>query len=132
MPFIYGCGGKTDLNQICSKSISEVRENFYLANIDDLVLTFSSGYREKDYNLDANYSGESVEFGLITLYSKSDSFLDDKNASFYFTYNDESYSGLFEKNPYDGSLVCDIEKYINPDKFDIKFTNSSYLSITPL
>ena len=109
---LFSCG-RVDIYKLCSNSISEDRVNFYFEEKDDLVLTFSSGYREKDYILNGEYCGESVEFGLLTLYSKSHANFYQEDSFYRLAFGDEVFEGSFEKNPFDGSLVADIGKYIN-------------------
>lgn len=118
--FIFCSCSKVSVLELSKEKTSEVRENFYYQEKDDYVLTFSSGMREKDYNLDGVNSGEVVEFGLITLYSKSHALLNDYNSTYSLAYNDEDILGNLERNPYDGSLVADIGTKINQDTINIK------------
>lgn len=117
---LYGCKTKEKLESVCFKEASEVRKNFFINQIDDLVLTFSSGIREENYNLDAIHNGDNIEFGLLTLYSKSKKFLDEQNSEFSLTIAGKVIEGEFEKNPFDGSLVYDIGMQVEVDKIDVR------------
>ena len=117
---LYGCKSKETIEDMCFNEASEIRTNFYVDQVEDLVLTFSSGVREKDYNLDASHIDNNIEFGLLTLYSVSKKYLDEQSSEFLIVVCGESINNKFEKNPFDGSLVCDICKEVDAKEFEVE------------
>lgn len=94
------------------KHLIEKRENLFIASDNLYTVTFSTGIREKDYNLDGTIN-ELIPFGVLTL-SRIDSLpLANDNYTYVVKIDDKSYTGFLEKNPNDNSYSADLEVLSN-------------------
>jgi len=91
---------------ITKNSLAEIRYNIFVGNSDNFDITFMSGKREKNYVING-YNTELIDFGVLTVTLK-DNNLNYSNSSFALTIDTLRYEGLFERNPFDDTLVSDI------------------------
>ena len=98
----------TSIEEMVSCKISETRENFYYGKKENNVATFTDGRREENYVMDGVCS-KLVPYGVIVLWSDRNL---GANSKFVLSCKDKSFSGEFEVNPFDGSLVADIGSMI--------------------
>lgn len=106
---LAACAAK-EIFEYSKANISEIRTNLFIGKTENAIVTFTSGYREEEYLIDGK-STENVPFGVITAIILNDNkFNITKN--FVATINGNNYQGEFEINPYDNSLVYDIQESI--------------------
>ena len=107
---IVGCSS-ANLIEIVKTNLSEIRNNLFVGQTDNLIVSVSTGEREKDYKLDGRHT-ENIEFCLLTCIV-----LNNKEFKKCRTYsaeiNGQTYVGEFEVNPYDNSLVVDLGFKLN-------------------
>lgn len=112
--FLIGCG-EVDFNTPAHTYISEYRKNLFVNKTGSLLATFTSGEREKEYDL-SGFKTPLVEFGVLTVKFNMD--VGDILPTFELSVNDKIFNGQLEKNPFDGSFVYDIECQVD-DEDDI-------------
>ncbi len=89
-------------------NLSEIRNQILIAEDEDIYMTFMSGKREKDYNLDG-VSNELIDFSIINLYFKDKNYeYNEKKVEYSLTIDETLYSGEMINNPYDNSFVIDL------------------------
>lgn len=109
--FLYGCG-EVNFKAHAHTYISEYRKNLFANKTGNMLITFTSGERERDYDL-TGIKTPLVDFGVLTV--KFDTNVGDILPKFELMVNQKVFSGTLEKNPYDGSFVYDIETQVNND-----------------
>ena len=102
---LLACGSKEIFDNARLK-ISEIRNNLFVGKSENLIVSFTSGEREKEYRVDGTSTGN-VAFGVITVIVLKDNKFE-KTKNFVININGQDISGEFEINPYDNSLVYDI------------------------
>lgn len=102
---LLACGSKEIFDNARLK-ISEIRNNLFVGKSENLIVSFTSGEREKEYRVDGKSTGN-VAFGVITVIVLKDNKFE-KTKNFVININGQDISGEFEINPYDNSLVYDI------------------------
>jgi len=102
---LIACGSK-ELFESAKLNISEIRNNLFVGKSENAIVTFTSGEREESYQIDGKSTGN-VPFGVITVIVLNNNKFE-KTKDFVATINGKEYSGEFEINPYDNSLVYDI------------------------
>ena len=90
------------------KHLIEKRENLFVASDNLYSVTFSTGMREKDYNLDGTVN-ELIPFGVLTLCRNDNNPLANDTYTYVVKIDDKSYTGFLEKNPTDNSYSADLE-----------------------
>ena len=98
----------TSIEEFVSHNVSETRENFYFGKSGNDIATFTDGRREENYVMDGVCS-KLIPYGVIVLLSDKNL---GTNPKFVLLCKDRSFSGNFEVNPFDGSLVADIGEMI--------------------
>lgn len=92
-------------------NIAEARYNLYAGETENLKATLMSGVREKDYVING-YATTNVNFGVLTFKFKTEITLPE-TVNYVLTVGTTRYDGILEKNPYDGSFVCDVKTIID-------------------
>ena len=122
---LSACGSsKIDL----SKCLIEKRTTLYTAEDELYAVTFSSGTREQDYELDG-VVGEMVDFGIVTLSRLDNAPLADDTYTYTVQINDQTYTGFLEKSSVDNSYLADVGASAPMDatvKIQITFTGYSF------
>ncbi|MFA5758188.1 MAG: hypothetical protein WC942_02275 [Clostridia bacterium] len=107
-----GCG-KATTKSIVMDSLAEVRYNVFEGESENFSITFMSGMREEPY-LANGKANPLIEFGVITLVSKNEGAVyDTAQKKYIITIDLNSYSGDLDVNPFDRSLVADIQKVVS-------------------
>lgn len=91
-------------------NIAEYRQNLYVGENENISVSLTSGCREKDYVVNG-FCTEPIEFAVLTFNLKQDVSVPE-TVNYVLTVGTARYDGLLEKNPYNGSYVCDIKKII--------------------
>ena len=111
LPLFIGCG-KINFNTHAHTYISEYRKNLFMNKTGNMIVTFTSGEREKDYDLTGTKT-PLVDFGVLTV--KFFIEVGDILPTFELKIDDKDYIGQLERNPFDGSFVFDIEKQVDDE-----------------
>ena len=119
--FISACG-QVNFKTHAHTYISEYRKNLFVNKTGNMLVTFTSGERESDYDL-TGFKTPLVDFGVLTV--RFDMDINDILPSFELKVNDKSFSGKLEKNPFDNSYVYDIEAQVE-DKDDLTLTLNDF------
>ena len=109
--FLYACG-QVNFKTHEHTYISEYRKNLFVNKTGILLATFTSGEREKDYDL-TGIKTPLVDFGVLTI--KFNVNIGDTLPTFELKVDDKTFLGTMEKNPYDGSFVYDIETQVKDE-----------------
>ena len=109
--FLLGCG-EVNFKTHAHTFISEYRKNLFLNKTGNIFATFTSGERERDYDLTGTKT-PLVDFGVLTV--KFDNDIGNTLPKFELMVNDKLFSGELEKNPFDGSFVFDICTQVEDD-----------------
>lgn len=117
--FLTGGCGSNALFDYARQNVSEIRNNLFIGKSENIIVSFSSGEREKNYVIDGK-SGENTDFGVFSVIVLNDNKYETKR-SFVANINQVDYSGTFEVNPYDKTLLFDI---------GIKFEDDAQISIS--
>lgn len=107
----FSACSSSKLYSLVSKNIAEVRHNLYVGETENIKVSLISGTREKDYVING-YCTEPVEFGVLTFTLKNDVVMPEV-VNYVLTVGTTRYDGVLEKNPYDGTYVCDVKKIID-------------------
>jgi len=120
---LTACGKNSiDLN----KYLIEERDNLFIANDNIYNVTFSSGMRENNYNLDGIVN-DKVEFGVLTLMRNDANPLANDTYEYIVTINEEEFKGIMEKSPIDNSYAVDIEKKVEDNAIiNVKINFTGY------
>ena len=105
--------------ELYKANISEARYNYYYAEAQGYLVSFTSGIRESDFKLDG-YHTENIEFGVITIILPKDIEYSGV-ATYRIEYDNKLASGTLEQNPFDGSLMADTGFAIDDVDLVIKF-----------
>lgn len=105
----FGCGNNQNL--IIQEKLSEVRYNLFMCQNDEVVVKFSSGFREDPYILNGK-SENKKEFGIITVKFLKNIPNKSSLPTFVITISDMDFDGEFELNPFDQTYVQDIETFV--------------------
>ena len=117
--------GKSDIN--LSNLIIEERQNLFVANDDLYSVSFSTGNRESDYNLDGVVN-KMVPFGVICLSRNDNEPLANDTYTYVVKINDNSYTGFLQKGN-DNSYCADLEVNTTGDEtinVQISFTGYTF------
>ena len=109
--FLFSCGS-VELKNHSHTYISEYRKNLFANKTGNLLATFTSGEREKDYDL-TGVKTPLVSFGVLTVIFDID--IGESTSTFELCVNDKIFTGELERNPYDGSYVYDIQEQVEDD-----------------
>ena len=108
---LFGCNYKD--NYIYRQNISEYRQNLFLVEGKDFVVSFTSGKREQLYKYDG-VKTSLVDFGVLSV--RYISKLNTDNVPHYTLFIDTmQYEGVLEFNPIDSTYVADIAKTVSDD-----------------
>ena len=88
--------------ELYKANISEARYNYYYAEAQGYLVSFTSGIRESDFKLDG-YHTENIEFGVITIILPKDIEYSGV-ATYRIEYDNKLASGTLEQNPYQQNL----------------------------
>ncbi len=97
--------GRSKIN--LSEYLIEKRTNLYTAEDELYSVTFSSGMREQDYELDGVITNM-VEFGILTLSRLDCNPLANDTYTYTVQINDQIYTGFLEPSQVDNSYVADV------------------------
>lgn len=97
--------GSTKIN--LSDYLIEKRTSLYTAENELYSVTFSSGTREQDYQLDGIIN-DMVDFGIITLSRLDNNPLANDTYTYTVQINDQTYTGFLEPSSVDNSYLADI------------------------
>lgn len=121
----YNLFFKVDKSKLAYSSISEIRYNYFTGKDDLSHVNLSSGYRENPYVLDG-VSEELVPFGVVVFRT---TLLGISEPSYLLKVDETIFEGVMERNPLDGTYVCDTETFINADSvvsLEIKIEDKVY------
>lgn len=116
---------KSDIN--LSNLLIEERQNLFVANDDLYSVSFSTGNRESNYNLDGIIT-EMKPFGVICLTRNDNEPLSNDTYTYVVKINDNSYTGFLKKGN-DNSYCADLEINTNGDEaisVQISFTGYTF------
>lgn len=122
----FSACGNADIN--LKDYLIEERNNLFYAEDDLYSVTFSTGRREQNYELDGTIN-EMVDFGVITLARLDNNPLTDDNYTYTIKINDQTYTGFLEKSDYDNTYSIDTETSAPNDatvSIQITFTGYSF------
>lgn len=97
--------GNTKIN--LADYLIEKRTSLYTAEDELYSVTFSSGTREQDYQLDGIIN-DMVDFGIITLSRLDNNPLANDTYTYTVQINDQTYTGFLEPSSVDNSYIADI------------------------
>ena len=97
--------GSTKIN--LSDYLIDKRTSLYTAEDELYSVTFSSGTREQDYQLDGIIN-DMVDFGIITLSRLDNNPLANDTYTYTIQINDQTYTGFLEPSSVDNSYLADI------------------------
>ncbi len=109
--FLCSCGNTPSSNKL-EDNLSEYRKNLFIYKNSSYLVTLTSGQRETDYIMNGENT-KLVDFGVLTV--KFNSVFAGSKLQFELKIDDDTYAGEFERNPYDGTFVYDIQKQISDD-----------------
>ena len=121
----FSACGKSSVN--LNDYLIEKRENLFTANDNLYSVSFSTGMRETDYNLDGIVN-EQVPFGILTLTRNDNLPLANDTYTYLVTINEQSYSGFLEKDN-SNSYSADLEVNTTKDatiNVQVSFTGYSF------
>jgi len=108
-------GCQSGLEKQIWDNIAECREFVMVAKDDRFSISLACGEREIDYKMDG-YANELIPFGVITVtVCNIEGFVVD-GSRFILYVGTEKYSGNFEQNPFDKTLVADIGVIVDKNK----------------
>lgn len=110
--FLCSCGGNQTPNNIIENSLSEYRKNLFVYKNNNYLVTLTSGERESNYIMDGVKS-DLVDFGVVTV--KFNDIFAGSKLQFELKIDNDTYSGEFERNPYDNTFVFDIGKQVKDE-----------------
>lgn len=115
--------GKSSFN--IADYLIEKRENLFAACDDLYSATFSTGFREKDYQFDGIIN-EQVPFGVLTLTRNDNLPLANDKYTYMVTINDQTYSGFLEKGN-NNSYSADLEvNTIGDETINVQISFTGY------
>lgn len=85
----------------------EERNNLFTAQDDTYSVTFSSGMREENYNLDGQINNM-VDFGVLTLSRLDHNPLAITECTYLLTLDDQIYTGELKQSEFDNTFSTDI------------------------
>lgn len=106
---LSGC--MSSLERKLHENIAEHREFVLYGKNDDMSVSLMCGVRESDYKING-YATEIIEFGVLTVTIDSENIVKE-NSEYILFVGTEKYSGMFEINPFDESLVADIKEIVD-------------------
>lgn len=106
---LFGCNG-TKYYNISKNHLSEIRYNLFVAENEHVKVSFMSGQREKEYVIDGT-SSTLTNFGVVT-FTVLDSKQNTEGATYQVTVGTQVFSGALEENPFDHTLVADIQTIV--------------------
>lgn len=112
--FVFTACASKKAYVLAKENIAEARHNMYLGEGENVRVTLMSGLREKDYVING-YCTDNIEFGVLTFELKTDITLPEV-VNFVLNVGTLRNEGVLERNPYDGTLVCDVKKIIDSDE----------------
>lgn len=108
--FTSGCNAS--LEKRILNNISEIREFVLYADNEEMSVSLVCGKREKEYKLDGKVN-KLIPFGVITIQLDEVDCDKEIDASFILFVGTKKYSGHFFINPYDNTLVYDINDIVD-------------------
>lgn len=118
--------GKSKFNLL--DHLIEERNNLFTAEDETYCVTFSSGRRETNYNLDG-VKNEMVDFGVLTLARLDRNPLAVDTYNYIITINGQEFSGQLTSSEYDNTYSVDIGANASNDatvSVKINFTGNSF------
>ena len=109
LTLFVGCS--VPLEQLVSENVSEYRQNFFFGQNQNFSASFTDGQREEEYIANGKKT-KLVDFGVLVVRANKDIGTKPK---FVLKINDKSFEGELEVNPFDRSLVADIEMRVGKD-----------------
>lgn len=106
---IAGCGG-AKLSEIAKNSVSELHVNYFSGKTQNFNLAMWSGLREEPYSLDG-VKGELVQFCVLSIVPNVD--FEAQAVEYTAEINGQTYSGAFERSPFDRSFASDLKISLN-------------------
>ena len=93
------------------KITSQIQKTYFINTTSRYVAEFSTGKREQvfEYN---GISTDKVDYAVLKIkFFEDTNFANSINVK--IKYNDKEITAVLEKNPYDGTYVCDVKKIID-------------------
>ncbi len=113
---------KIDLNNY----LIEERNNLFTAEDDNYAVTFSTGLREKEYDLDG-VRNEMVDFGVLTIARIDRQPIATTGCEYVLTIDDEVLRGNLIKSELDNTYSCDLERSVlNESKIHVQINITGY------
>ncbi len=106
---LVGCGDKK-LTEIAKNSISELHLNYFSGNTENYNIAMWSGLREEPYSQDG-VKGDLVQFCVLSIVPNS--LADVQAVEYTAEVNGQTYSGVFERSPFDRSFASDLKIALN-------------------
>lgn len=112
MLIFSSCGNKYE--NILISNTSEIRECLCVGESEELSASLTVGMREKNYIVNG-YSTELIEFGVLSFELRNID-VDKNNCQFILFVGTDKYTGDLQENPFDQTLVADIQKVVDCNK----------------
>lgn len=109
--FLTGCNSK--LSTILLGNVAEIREFALYGNNDNMSASLMCGMRECEYKING-YATDLQEFGIITVNLQNQKYVQE-DIEFCMFVGTKKFTGVFEINPFDNTLVADIKKRVDYD-----------------
>lgn len=110
--FLCGCQDKTYLN--LESNISEIRNQMFSYEDEELSVKFLSGRRETTYVVDGKHT-DLIDFGILSFGFKLQSFSMETKAKYILILGTRRMDGDLVYNPFDETFVVDIKEQVGPD-----------------
>ncbi len=101
---LAGCGSHS-VEEVAKNSISELHINYFSGSTQNFAVSMWSGLREEPYSADG-VKNNMVEFCILSIVPKGG--FDAQAVEYTAEINDQTYSGVFERSPFDKSLASDL------------------------
>jgi len=104
-----GCGG-LGIKEIAKNSISELHLNYFSGGTQNFGVAMWSGLREEPY-IEDGIKGDMVQFCVLSIVPNAG--FEINGAEFTVEVNKQTYSGVFERSPFDRSYASDLKISLN-------------------
>lgn len=109
--FLTGCNSK--LTTVLLGNMAEIREFALYGNNGNISASLMCGMRECEYKING-YATSLQEFGIITVNIQNQEDIQE-NIEFCMFVGTKKFTGGFEVNPFDNTLVADIKRRVDYD-----------------
>lgn len=106
--------GCSRLLKVARQNIAEVRQNIYIGENENVVVSFMAGKREEEYVINGVCT-PLTQFGVIAVTLQNTNIGYVKSGAYSLTNESKSFSGTLVLNPFDNTYVADIGTIIDND-----------------